>query len=67
MFEKFHFVDTIVVHASALGVEPFFVDHIETLQFICLGLVTSIFQNETGFRPLFENIIHDMLTTVNKH
>lgn len=42
MFNKFHFVDTIIIHASALGVEPFFVDNIETLQFVCLDLVTSV-------------------------
>lgn len=42
LFNKFHFVDTIIIHASALGVEPFFVDNIETLQFVCLDLVTSV-------------------------
>lgn len=42
MFNQFHFVDTIIIHASALGVEPFFVDNIETLQFVCLDLVTSV-------------------------
>lgn len=42
LFNKFHFVDTIIIHASALGVEPFFVDNIETLQFVCLDLVISV-------------------------
>lgn len=42
LFNKFHFVDTIIIHASSLGVEPFFVDNIETLQFVCLDLVTSV-------------------------
>lgn len=44
LFNKFHFVDTIIIHASSLGVEPFFVDNIETLQFVCLDLVTSVRQ-----------------------
>lgn len=42
LFNKFHFVDTIIIHASSLGVEPFFVDNIEALQFVCLDLVTSV-------------------------
>lgn len=42
LFNKFHFVDTIIIHASSLGVEPFFVDNIETMQFVCLDLVTSV-------------------------
>jgi hypothetical protein len=42
LFNKFHFVDTIILTASSLGVEPFFVDNIETLQFVCLDLVTSV-------------------------
>jgi cohesin loading factor subunit SCC2 len=42
LFNKFHFVDTIIIHASALGVEPFFVDNIETLQFVCLDLVIAV-------------------------
>lgn len=39
---RFQFEDTIVIHASALGIEPFFVDNIETLQFVCLDLVTTV-------------------------
>lgn len=42
IFQKFQFVDTIVIHASAIGVEPFFVDNIDTLQFVCLDLVTTV-------------------------
>lgn len=42
LFNKFHFIDTIILTASSLGVEPFFVDNIETLQFVCLDLVTSV-------------------------
>lgn len=40
--QKFQFVDTIVIHASSIGVEPFFVDNIDTLQFVCLDLVTTV-------------------------
>lgn len=42
IFSKFQFEDTIVIHASAIGVEPFFVDNIDTLQFVCLDLVTTV-------------------------
>ncbi|XP_058453051.1 nipped-B protein [Malaya genurostris] len=65
MFEKFHFVDTIVIHASALGVEPFFVDNIETLQFVCLDLVTSIFQNEK-YSHHRRNIVADILSSIDR-
>uniref|UniRef100_A0A1Q3FVX1 Nipped-B protein n=2 Tax=Culex tarsalis TaxID=7177 RepID=A0A1Q3FVX1_CULTA len=65
MFEKFHFVDTIVIHASALGVEPFFVDNIETLQFVCLDLVTSIFQNEK-YQHHRRNIVADILSSIDR-
>lgn len=40
--QKFQFVDTIVIHASSIGVEPFFVDNIDTMQFVCLDLVTTV-------------------------
>lgn len=42
LFAKCQFVDTIVLAVSSLAVEPFFVDNIETLQFACLELVTSV-------------------------
>lgn len=42
LFEKCIFVDTIVLPLSTLAVEPFFVDNIETLQFVCLELVTTV-------------------------
>lgn len=42
IIQKFQFVDTIVIHASSIGVEPFFVDNIDTLQFVCLDLVTTV-------------------------
>ncbi|XP_050076390.1 nipped-B protein-like isoform X2 [Anopheles maculipalpis] len=65
MFESFHFVDTIVIHASSLGVEPFFVDNIETLQFVCLDLVTTIFQNEK-YAHHRRNIVSDILTSFDR-
>ncbi|EAA15100.4 AGAP009290-PA [Anopheles gambiae str. PEST] len=65
MFELFHFVDTIVIHASSLGVEPFFVDNIETLQFVCLDLVTTIFQNEK-YQHHRRNIVSDILTSFDR-
>jgi cohesin loading factor subunit SCC2 len=65
LFNKFHFVDTIIIHASALGVEPFFVDNIETLQFVCLDLVTSIFQNEK-YKHHRHNILNDILSSVDR-
>lgn len=39
---KFQFEDTIIIHASALSIEPFFVDNLENLQFVCLDLVTTV-------------------------
>lgn len=39
---KFQFEDTIIIHASALSIEPFFVDGLENLQFVCLDLVTTV-------------------------
>lgn len=55
LFDKCQFVDTIVLAVSSLAVEPFFVDNIETLQFACLELVTtvsftsSVLYNRKGF------------------
>lgn len=65
LYNKFHFVDTITIHASALGVEPFFVDNIETLQFVCLDLVTSIFQNEK-YAVHRKNILAEILASVDR-
>lgn len=42
LFDKCSFVDTIVLAVSTLAVEPFFVDNIETLQFACLELITTV-------------------------
>lgn len=65
LYNKFNFVDTITIHASALGVEPFFVDNIETLQFVCLDLVTSIFQNEK-YAAHRKNILAEILASVDR-
>lgn len=42
LFDKCVFIDTIVLALSTLAIEPFFVDNIETLQFVCLELVTTV-------------------------
>lgn len=56
LFEKCIFVDTIVLPLSTLAVEPFFVDNIETLQFVCLELVTTV-RIRQGFIKKNENIL----------
>lgn len=63
--QKFQFVDTIVIHASSIGVEPFFVDNIDTLQFVCLDLVTTIFQNEK-YAKHRSNILADILSSLDR-
>lgn len=65
LYNKFNFVDTITIHASALGVEPFFVDNIEALQFVCLDLVTTIFQNER-YSTHRKNILAEILASVDR-
>lgn len=42
LFDKCAFVDTIVLAVSTLAIEPFFVDNIESLQFACLELITTV-------------------------
>lgn len=42
LFDNCTFIDTIVLAVSSLAVEPFFVDNIETIQFACLELVTTV-------------------------
>lgn len=42
LFGNCTFIDTIVLAVSTLAVEPFFVDNIETMQFACLELVTTV-------------------------
>lgn len=42
LFDNCTFIDTIVLAVSTLAVEPFFVDNIETMQFACLELVTTV-------------------------
>lgn len=42
LFDKCVFVDTIVLSLSTMVIEPFFVDNIDTLQFVCLELVTTV-------------------------
>lgn len=53
IIQKFQFVDTIVIHASSIGVEPFFVDNIDTLQFVCLDLVTTVSESGQSSRMEF--------------
>lgn len=47
LFDRCIFVDTIVLPLSTLVIEPFFVDNIETLQFACLELVTTVSKPKT--------------------
>lgn len=42
LFDNCTFIDTIVLAVSTLAIEPFFVDNIETMQFACLELVTTV-------------------------
>lgn len=42
LFDKCAFIDTIVLAVSTLAIEPFFVDNIESLQFACLELITTV-------------------------
>ncbi|KYB29713.1 nipped-B-like protein isoform X2 [Tribolium castaneum] len=50
--------DTSVLHASSMGVSPFFVENVSELQLACLKLVTTIFTRyETHRRLLLDDIL----------
>ncbi|KAH8272136.1 hypothetical protein KR018_001754, partial [Drosophila ironensis] len=65
LFDKCVFVDTIVLPLSTLAVEPFFVDNIETLQFVCLELVTTIFRKER-YDKIRHSILGDILSSIDR-
>nr|XP_023029223.1 nipped-B-like protein [Leptinotarsa decemlineata] len=50
--------DTSVLHASSMGVSPFFAENVSELQLACLKLVTTIFTKyETHRRLLLDDIL----------
>ncbi|ENN74150.1 hypothetical protein YQE_09123, partial [Dendroctonus ponderosae] len=50
--------DTSVLHASSMGISPFFVENVSELQLACLKLVTTIFTKyETHRRILLDDIL----------
>ncbi|XP_070855423.1 nipped-B protein isoform X3 [Drosophila suzukii] len=65
LFDKCVFVDTIVLPLSTLAIEPFFVDNIETLQFVCLELVTTIFRKDR-YDKIRNSILGDILTSIDR-
>ncbi|XP_067623755.1 nipped-B protein isoform X2 [Eurosta solidaginis] len=65
LFDKYIFVDTIILPLSTLAIEPFFVDNIETLQFVCLELVTTIFRKEE-YVKIRSSILGDILTSIDR-
>ncbi|XP_039148233.1 nipped-B protein isoform X3 [Drosophila simulans] len=77
LFDKCVFVDTIVLPLSTLAIEPFFVDNIETLQFVCLELVTTLTVDRCLEQSLFifrkerydkirNSILGDILTSIDR-
>ncbi|KAL9928533.1 nipped-B cohesin loading factor isoform 2-T4 [Glossina fuscipes fuscipes] len=65
LFDKCFFVDTIVLPLSTLAIEPFFVDNIDTLQFVCLELVTTIFRKEQ-YEKIRSSILCDILASIDR-
>ncbi|KAH8252070.1 hypothetical protein KR032_009299, partial [Drosophila birchii] len=65
LFDKCIFVDTIVLPLSTLAIEPFFVDNIETVQFVCLELVTTIFRKER-YDKIRNSILGDILSSIDR-
>ncbi|XP_043066416.1 nipped-B protein isoform X3 [Drosophila bipectinata] len=65
LFDKCVFVDTIVLPLSTLAIEPFFVDNIENLQFVCLELVTTIFRKER-YDKIRNSILGDILSSIDR-
>nr|XP_041632486.1 nipped-B protein isoform X2 [Drosophila kikkawai]XP_041632487.1 nipped-B protein isoform X2 [Drosophila kikkawai]XP_041632488.1 nipped-B protein isoform X2 [Drosophila kikkawai] len=65
LFDKCIFVDTIVLPLSSLAIEPFFVDNIETVQFVCLELVTTIFRKER-YDKIRNSILGDILSSIDR-
>ncbi|XP_041674034.1 nipped-B protein isoform X3 [Drosophila eugracilis] len=65
LFDKCIFVDTIILPLSTMAIEPFFVDNIDTLQFVCLELVTTIFRKEK-YDKIRNSILGDILTSIDR-
>ncbi|KAK5639345.1 hypothetical protein RI129_011837 [Pyrocoelia pectoralis] len=53
--------DTSVLHASSMGVSPFFVENVSELQLACLKLVTTIFTRYENHRRL---LLDDILASI---
>ncbi|XP_030756621.1 nipped-B protein [Sitophilus oryzae] len=53
--------DTSVLHASSMGISPFFVENVSELQLACLKLVTTIFTRYESHRRL---LLDDILASI---
>ncbi|XP_050313224.1 nipped-B-like protein isoform X2 [Anthonomus grandis grandis] len=53
--------DTSVLHASTMGISPFFVENVSELQLACLKLVTTIFTKYESHRRL---LLDDILASI---
>ncbi|XP_026758153.1 nipped-B protein [Galleria mellonella] len=56
-----HLTDTTVLHASTVGVSPFFVENVSELQLAALKLVTTIFTKYEQHRRL---LLEDILASI---
>ncbi|KAJ2952749.1 hypothetical protein O0L34_g7104 [Tuta absoluta] len=56
-----HLTDTTVLHASTVGVSPFFVENVSELQLSALKLVTTIFTKYEQHRRL---LLEDILSSI---
>lgn len=61
LFAAHHLTDTTVLHASTVGVSPFFVENISELQLSALKLVTTIFTKYEQHRRL---LLEDILASI---
>ncbi|XP_068630090.1 nipped-B protein [Battus philenor] len=61
LFSAHHLTDTTVLHASTVGVSPFFVENISELQLSALKLVTTIFSKYEQHRRL---LLEDILASI---
>ncbi|CAG4981013.1 unnamed protein product [Parnassius apollo] len=61
LFAAHHLTDTTVLHASTVGVSPFFVENISELQLSALKLVTTIFSKYEQHRRL---LLEDILASI---
>lgn len=61
LFSAHHLTDTTVLHASTVGVSPFFVENVSELQLASLKLVTTIFTKYEQHRRL---LLEDILASI---